>query len=196
MSQSAELRSHIEELIDNCQWSEAHLRVGDLWQLEKKAAAASYVLSCYERLRPHLPLVECRISLLRSMTIEPLIPILRSAALVCGIDPIVQVGQFNAYMQEILDSNSSLYSFNPDIVILAVQTRDIVPEIWEAYTDLCQSQVQVAADRAQDTFSIAIRTLRERCKASVIVHTLENPISSNGVLEAQRKAGQLATILH
>jgi FkbH-like protein len=194
MSQSAELRTHIEGLLENCQWAEAHLRAGDLWQIEKKTAAASYVLSCYERLRPHLSLIGCRISFLRSMTVEPLIPILRSAALVSGIDPIVQVGQFNAYMQEILDSDSSLYSFNPDIVILAVQTRDIIPEIWEAYTDLCQSQVQMAAERAQETFSIAIRTLRERCKANVIVHTLEKPISSNGVLEAQRNTGQVATI--
>src|SRR5258708_12582693 len=127
MSPSAELRTHIEELIENCQWSEAHLRVGDLWQLEKKAAAASFVLSCYERLRPHLPLVECRISLLRPMTVAPLIPILRSAALVCGISPIVQVGQFNASMQEILDSHRSLNPSNPNTSISPYQPTDIIP---------------------------------------------------------------------
>src|ERR1700722_16430487 len=146
-SHSKELREQIDGLLAEGRWAQAHVRLGDFWRREGRAAAASYVLSCYERMRGHMPLVSCRVSFLRSMTIEPLMPILRSAALVSGIDPVVQVGQFNSYAQEILDPGSSLYSFNPSIVVLAVQTRDIAPEIWESYADLSEADVEASIHR-------------------------------------------------
>ena len=82
------LRNQIGELLDEGRWAEAHARLGDFWRQEGKAAVASYVISCYERMKGHLNAVNCRISFLRSMTVEPLMPILRSAALVSGIDPV------------------------------------------------------------------------------------------------------------
>src|ERR1700687_5439803 len=100
MAQIKELRMQIEQLLQDSRWADAHARLGDLWHRDGKAAAASYVLSCYARMQSHLQWVRCRFSVLRSMTLEPLIPILRSAALVSGIDLNVRLGQFNAYMQE------------------------------------------------------------------------------------------------
>ncbi len=144
MCSSKQLRLQIEEHIERRQWSEAHLYLGDLWRREGKAATAGFISCCYERLRVHLPLTKYRVSFLRSMTLEPLIPILTSAALVAGIDLNTHVGQFNAYAQEILDPESSLYVFESDLVFLATQTRDILPEIWEAYTDLSSSRTSTA----------------------------------------------------
>jgi FkbH-like protein len=194
MFESKDLRAQIEVLLEQGQWTNAHMRLFDLWRRAGKAAAAGYVLSCYERMQGRLPLVSCRVSFLRSMTLEPLTPILRSAALVSGIDLTVQIGQFNSYAQEILDPGSSLYSFDPDIVILAVQTRDILPEIWEGYTDLSQVEIAAAVDRAREAFSIWIDTFRRCSKASLVVHTLEKPVASRGILEAQGSGGQLAAI--
>lgn len=128
MISSRHIRTQIEEFLEQSQWQKAHLHLGDLWRQESTAATAGYVLSCYGRMQGHLPVVSRRISFLRSMTVEPLIPILRSAALVAGIELTAQIGQFNAYAQEILDPRSSLYPFHPDIVVLAVQTRDILPK--------------------------------------------------------------------
>src|ERR1700737_2801203 len=102
MISSKQLRLQIEGYLHQSQWSEAHLHLGDLWRREGKAATAGYILSCYRSMEGLLPLVKCRVRFLRSMTIEPLVPILRSAALVAGIDLTTQVGQFNAYAQEIL----------------------------------------------------------------------------------------------
>src|ERR1700722_6459739 len=124
-----QLRVRIDELLQSSRWADAHLCLGDLWRQEPKAATAGFISSCYERLRPHLSLTECRIGFLRSMTIEPLIPILTSAALVAGIDPILHASEFNAYAQEILDPDSKLYSFDPLLVFLAIQTRDLLPEV-------------------------------------------------------------------
>jgi FkbH-like protein len=130
------------------------------------------------------------------MTVEPLMSMLRSAALVGGIDPVVHVGQFNTWAQEILDTTSSFYHSNPDVAILAVQTRDIAPEIWEAYADLSPAEVQLAIERVFDAFSVSIHTFREHSKASLIVHLLEKPMPVEGVLAAQGSHGQLVTLDH
>ena len=194
MCTSKQLRIQIERLLQRGQWLDAHLSLGDLWHQEGKAAAAGFISSCYDRLRGHIPLVKCRISLLRSMTIEPLVPILSCAALVGGIDLTIQVGQFNAYAQEILDPDSSVYSFNPEIAILAIQTRDILPEIWESHADLSEAEIRAVVDRVRDEFATWIRTFRHRSMASLVVHTLEKPPASTGILDAQTSHGQLAAI--
>jgi FkbH-like protein len=189
-----QLRLQIEGFLAQSQWSKAHLHLGDLWRREGKAATAGYILSCYNRMEGHLPLVKRRVSFLRSMTIEPLIPILRSAALVAGIDLTTQVGQFNAYAQEILDPASLLYSFDPEIVVLAIQTRDILPEIWEGYSGLSPSEIRSAIDRVREALSIWIRAFRRRSNASLVVHTFEKPLPSAGILEFQASDGQFAAM--
>ena len=84
MAHSKELRELVEGCLAEGRWAQAHACLGDFWRKEGRAAAANYVLSCYEKMKGHLPLVQTRIAFLRSMTVEPLVPILRSAALVEG----------------------------------------------------------------------------------------------------------------
>ncbi len=194
MAHSKELRELVEGCLAEGRWAQAHACLGDFWRKEGRAAAANYVLSCYEKMKGHLPLVQTRLAFLRSMTVEPLVPILRSAALVEGIDATVHVGQFNSYAQEILDPASALYAFDPEIVVLAIQTRDIAPEIWDGYADLTEADAQSAVDRVLRDFGAWVRTFRERSNASLVIHNLEKPAASLGVLETQRKAGQLAAI--
>jgi FkbH-like protein len=194
MLQFKEIRSQIDRLLDEGRWEDARTCLDDLWRRDGKAAQANYIASRYERLRPHVHLTKCRIAFLRSMTLEPLVPILRSAAFVSGIDLAIQLGTFNTYMQDILDPSSTLYSFHPEIVIIALQTRDIAPEIWDNYTDLSEAEIQAAVDRVREVIAVSLRTFREHCDASVILHTWEKPIPSEGVLSAQGMKGQLRTI--
>ena len=184
----------MNSLIAAGQWTAAHARLGDLWQHDGKPATANYISSCYADLADNLPMVNCRIAFLRSMTLEPLIPIFRAAALVSGINPTIHVGQFNSYPQELLDEKSDLYSFAPDIVILAVQTRDIAPEIWDAFADLTPQQVGAAVERTTNEVSQWIRAFRQRSNASMILHNFARPFPSQGVLDAQTGNGQSAAI--
>jgi FkbH-like protein len=194
VSSSKRVRTEIEELLQEGEWHSAHIRLGNLWREEGKTSVAGFISSCYERLREHVPLVKCRVFILRSMTVEPLLPILKCAGLVAGIDIVPQVGQFDAYVQEILDPASQLYSFDPDLAILAVQTRDFVPELWDHYTDLSTPEVESAVDRVLAEFTNLIRTFRHHSKACLIIHTLEKPFASAGILDAQTQVGQLAAI--
>jgi FkbH-like protein len=136
-----------------------------------------------------------RLAILRSFTLEPVVPLLRAEAFVSGIDVTVRLGDFNAYPQEILDRSSSVYSFAPETVILAVQTRDVAPELWTGYADLSPDAVSASVARVIGSFQSWIRAFRRYSASNLIVHTLEPPPTpSLGVLDGQSNASQSAAI--
>src|SRR5438128_6180866 len=108
------LRDEIEGLIAGDQPALAAQRLGKLWRAESNPASAAFVVSRFEKLRGKIPLTAFRLAILRSFTVEPAVPLLRASAFSTGVDLTVQVGDFNAYAQEILDPDSPLYRFAPD----------------------------------------------------------------------------------
>jgi len=189
------LRQKIDQLIVADVGTTASGYLAQLWREEAGPSAAGYVVSCYEQLHRRLNLVSGRLFILRSFTLEPLVPLLRAAAFVGGIDLNVQVGDFNAYVQEILDPDSRLYRFAPHLAILAVQTRDVVPELWEGYPDLLSAEREALVTRIVDSFRNWVQVFRSRSKAHLIVQTVEMPVfPSQGILDNQGETGQVAAI--
>src|SRR5262250_3000963 len=113
MSKTA-TREEIEAQIATGDASTASRLLADLWAEEPTPSSASYLVSSFKRLRPQLALLPYRVAILRSFTVEPIIPLLRAAAFSAGIDLAIHVSDFNAHVQEILDPASRLYSFSPD----------------------------------------------------------------------------------
>ena len=167
-------REEIDRQLAEGRWSQALAALGELWRRQPSSASASYVNACCERMRPHLNLTPCRLAILRSFTAEPAVPLLRAAAFLGGIDLTVKVGEFNAYAQEILDAAGWLYEFAPDVVILAVETRAVAPDLWEEFTE-------AAAPRVADSFRAWIEAFRARGAAALVIHNLEAPpLASQG----------------
>jgi len=105
------------------------------------------------------------------------------------------VGGFNAYAQEILEPTSRLYRFAPELVILAVQTRDVAPDLWDGYTNGTSTDHDAVVERVVISFRNWIQAFRSHSQAHLIVHTLEVPLfASQGVLDSQLENGQVAAI--
>jgi FkbH-like protein len=190
-----ELRAEIDSRLASAEWAEARAALVELWSAERSSATASFVISRFERLRPFVSLVPCRLAILRSFTLEPVVPLLRAAALVGGIDLTVQMGGFDNYAQQMLDPASDLYAFQPDVVILALQTRDVAPAIWENHTAAPASEQEAAARELLSSIGQWVRIFRSRSSASLVLHTLEIPAQPNtGVLDAQSATGQTALL--
>jgi FkbH-like protein len=190
-----DLRSEADRLISAGSEELASLRLAELWRNEASASAAAFLVSRYEQLRGKLPLVCYRLAILRSFTVEPVLPLLRADAFVHGIDLTVQLGDFNAYAQEILDPDSSLYRFAPDAVILAARTADLAPDLWHEYPDLALEAVPAVVRRVSNSFRQWVRAFRERSSAALVVHSLELPARPGmGLLDAQENKGQSAAI--
>src|ERR1035438_2453716 len=73
------------------------------WEMEPGSALAGFVASRYDRVAPQLGLVKQRWAILRSFTVEPVVPVLKAGAYAGGVALETHLGEFNAYAQEILD---------------------------------------------------------------------------------------------
>jgi len=191
----AELRQEIDRLMERGEATRASHLLSELWTKDNTVSTATFIVSRYEQLRPKLNLLPYRMAILRSFTVEPIVPLLRAGSFHAGIDLTVHMSDFNAHVQEILDPKSSLYGFAPDVVFLAVQTRDVAPELWRDYADLNSEQVQSAATRVVGDFRSWVSNFRARSKAHLIIHNLEQPsVPSCGILDGQVANGQAVAI--
>ena len=189
------LRPEIERLIAEEKPVAAAGLLAELWARETTAATASFVVSSFERLRPRLGLLPYRMAILRSYTVEPTVPLLRAAAFCAGLELNVHLSDFNAHVQEILDPSSPLYRFTPDVVVLAVQTRDAAPELWRDFADLDAAGIEGAVSRVVADFRSWIRNFRSRSNAHLIVHNLEQPVTSSlGILDLQLENSQAGAV--
>lgn len=114
------LQEEVDRLFDSGNFPGVHILLKEIWENSPGPSTANFVTSRFLKIRSKLTVVPCRIAFLRSFTIEPVTSLLRAALAVKRIDMIEHISDFNAYPQEILDEKSKLYSFSPDLIILAV----------------------------------------------------------------------------
>ena len=135
-----------------------------------------------------------RVFVLRSFTVEPIIPALVAEGLAAGVVFEVTVGDFNAYSQELLDPGSRLYAADPDVAILAVQTRDIAPELW-AGTGGSAAAYAAAIDRVTAELTTLVEAFRGRSARPLVIHGLDLPVhATDGIGDHQRGAGQINAV--
>jgi FkbH-like protein len=173
----SDIRSTVDARIAAGDAASAARLLSIAWEQEPSAAFAGFVASRFDRLRPSLPLTNYRLAILRSFTVEPVLPILKASAYARGIALDIHTGEFNAYAQEMLDPESALYRFRPDAAILAVQTRDIGEH-----------------ESALARFAGWIGAFRKHSQASLIVHALEAPAAASGIFDAQQENGEREAI--
>ena len=184
-------REEIDRLIDSQNFAEARIALIQFRKINADPASAFFVVTRFEKLRDKVPFTSCRLAILRSFTIEPAIPLLRAMAFCAGIDLNIKMGDFNVYTQEILDPKSGLYTFNPDVVILASHTADAALDIWEKFTQLNRDEVATAVSRVSDHFKQLIKTFRSNSAAHLIIHSLQTPgVAAAGILDAILPDGQ------
>jgi len=192
---ASELKTEIDRLIASGEGSAAVSLLPELWSQDKSGSTASFLVSRYEQQRSRLNLIPHKLAILRSFTVEPMVPGLRAAAFVAGIDLTVQLSEFNAYVQEIVDPASTLYRFDPHTVMLAVQTRDIAPELFRDFSALAADLVAEKVQRVVSDFKTWISTFRKHSRANLIIHNLEQPeFPARGIFDAQSSESQASAI--
>jgi FkbH-like protein len=185
--------------------ADRHLAAGDLvrataalrdhFTAEPSLAAARAVLTRLDGPSAQPDRAKTRVWVLRSYTIEPIFPLLRAGALLESLDLQLRAGDFNAYAQEILDPGSPLYAFDPQLIILAAQTRDVVPDLYDYAAAAEPATVAERAANALAGLTELLTTLRSRTAASIIVFDFAQPVQlADGVLDEQAPDGQRAMI--
>ena len=192
---SPNLRAEVDRLIAEGSSDAASRRLSELWRREPGSATASFINSRVDQLRDRLRLAKLKLEILRSFTVEPIVPLLRAEAFTYGIDVEVHVGDFNTYVQDIVDASSALYRFAPDAVVLAVRTEDVAPDLVDGFADLSSEGAREAAGRVASGYEQWVTSFRQHSQAALVIHSLERPRHpSLGVLDSQSEVGQSGLI--
>ena len=195
----SKLREDIDGLIAQGAFDRASRRLAELWRRDPASGTASFLTSRLDELRDKfgdkLTLTKFKLAILRSFTVEPIVPLLRAEAFAYGIDLEVHVGDFNTYVQDMLDSQSSLYRFAPNAVVLAVRSDQAASELWSDFADLAPEAAQPAAERVVRGYEQWIGAFRKYSQAALVIHSLERPSSTSlGVLDDQSETRQSGLI--
>jgi FkbH-like protein len=188
-------RADIDAYIADRQFERAASTLRELWRRETGSATASFISSRIDQLGDKLGLVKFKFAILRSFTVEPILPLLRAEAFAYGIDLEIHVGDFNTYVQDIVDVGSSLYRFAPNAAALAVRAEDVAPDLTNGFADLSPDSARQAADRVAQSYEQWVGTFRRHSQAALMIHSLEHPARpSLGALDSQSEVGQSGLI--
>jgi len=188
-------RHTIDAAISESKWTLAEGALRSLWREKPNAATARYITQAFEKMRANIAFAPCRIKILRSFTLEPIVPILKAAAFTHRLDLNAEMGGVNSYTQEILDSSNSLYTSTLDVVVLAIHTRDAAPELWGGANTSEGLDYARRAEEIAGHFRELINNFRTKSSAALIVHNLEEPSGAcDGILDSQVRGGQLQAL--
>lgn len=195
MSESQNLRKEIDAAVAAGHTGRALSLTKQLWFAEPTLASAPFVIDRIAKLPTAVAPIKCQVMMLRSFTVEPMVPLLRAGGACWGLDISVRVGEFNAYVQEILNPTSPLYTEAVNVAVLAIQTRDIVPELWSRFTELTEADINTIVERVSQEFRNCVSTIRSRSQAHIVIHNLEKPATpAAGIYDAQDPNGQSRAI--
>lgn len=136
-----------------------------------------------------------KIAILSSFTIDPVIPYLYVKCCKARLNPELYIGGYNLFNQDILNRNSKLYEFNPDVLILAIRLQEITPYLYESFLEFSIDQIKNEKNRICDLIRSLILTFRKNSSAAVIINNFETPIRPTlGIIDNKNELSQKRTI--
>lgn len=150
------------------------------------SAAAGVLRRCLPRVSP-LPRV-ARVAVLGSYTTSQFTALLPLAAARAGVAVETYECAYGQYRQDVLDPDSGLYRFKPDVVVFAVHTGDL------ALAELTE-QPQVAVATEVRRWTSLWDTLRARCDARIVQHAFVQPTQAPLGHLALRAPGSRQTLV-
>jgi len=180
MDSKERVNSQLEQLLDQVRKEPTHLNYWNVYKLIQKLDLDALEVPNEKRIR---------VALLSSFTIDPLAIYVGVKSRLAHLHPEIYVAPFNQYQQEILDKNSRLYEFKPDVIILAVQADVLVKENFISeyvkLSDVEQTQIEIL-----NRFQALLSTLTARMDALVLVNNFMVPsFTPFGILDNKADSG-------
>ena len=165
----------------------------------KKLSISDYI-NLYKKLKnngknAHKSEKSVKIALLPSFTANGIKEALSVKCSELGINAEFYIGGYNQYSQEILGAGGNLYNFEPDLVILFIDTKSVFGDNYLLPYNADESQRKSFVDEKLDEIKSLAEKLKSDSKAKVLLHNFEvPPFSPLGILENKQKFGFIECI--
>ncbi len=131
-----------------------------------------------------------KVAILSSFTINGLAETLKVKCFERKIDSITYVGGYNQYNQEILNGNSELYKFLPDITFLILDSRSIFGDLFHFPYSISKSERKdFVNDKINELINL-VKKFKENSSSKLIISNLGLPYySPYGIAEMKTEYG-------
>lgn len=189
------IKQQINELVSESRVNEAVNLAYKLWKDHSGILSAVYLSKLFDNLAINYP--EHKVAVLRSFTLEPVLTIAKAIGYLNQVHLNFWMNDFGTYMQEATNPQSSLYNFNPDTIFIAIQTRDVMPSIWNFSGTFLETAINEERVYTEKIVKQLIKSIRLQSKCNIVIHSFEYPIYTRlGIADAQTSGGQYESIEH
>ena len=135
----------------------------------------AYFLNEAKTIKPRELGKKLRVAFLASSTINGFEETMRVKCFQKGIDCITYVGDYNQYNQEILNQDSELYQFKPDITFLILDTRHILGEHFFSWYSVPHDDRPKIIDTKISEIENICNTFTKNSDSKLVVTSLQIP---------------------
>lgn len=148
-----------------------------------KAADVFFCSTMFARLADSMALLpgirRLRTYVVRSVTVEPILPYIHTEAVLAGFALTLNVGGFGSYVDEMLNPQSALYSFSPELVLVVLDVDDVAGRLPDLCADGVGAAVQEEVSECAERMWQLLKTFRSHSKARLVVQGFVVPDTSS-----------------
>lgn len=167
------LLSEIKQAIQRNEYSAAAAGIAAATDPDLDFSSAQSLLRLRRKLQGKITgNTQCKLAVLGSFTTDHLVQLIDLFLFAAGISAEIYQGDYGTFRQEIIDPDSGLYQFRPQLLFLATTRRDLAHAPHIAFT---RQQVMESIDREYADWHQLWSTAHERLSCQIIQNNFESP---------------------
>lgn len=174
-----ELRRSVKDAVSRRDAGAAIKHARSLIASSNKAADVMFCSSAFAGIADaikKLPGVKAlRTYVVRSVTVEPIIPFLTAEAVLSNYKIDVQVGGYGSYADELLNPQSTLAEFKPDLVLVLLDLEEIAGRLPDLCADGIGARVEEEIEACAGQIAQLLRIFRSGSTAQILFQGLAVP---------------------
>lgn len=178
-SERQELRSAIKEAVARQDAAAVVAHARTLLQLSTKPGDVMFCSNAFagmnDAIQSQLGAKRLKTYLVRSVTVEPILPYLTTEAIFSNYLLELQVGGYGSYVDEMMNPHSVLAKFKADAVMIVLDLEDIAGRLPELCADGIGGQVEAEIEESLARIEQMLRSLRAASSARILFQGLVVP---------------------
>lgn len=151
----------------------------DLLDASGKPADAMFCVSAFadiaDAMKKQLGTRRLRAYVVRSVTVEPILPFLATEAVLSNYFLDIEMGGYGSYIDEMLSPQSGLAKFNPDVVLVLLDLEEIAGRLPELCADGIGAGVEEEVQQCLVRIAQLLRSFRAGSPARILFQGLVVP---------------------
>jgi FkbH-like protein len=144
-----------------------------------------------------LPARQLKAYVVRSVTVEPILPYLATEAVLSNYVLDLQVGGYGSYVDELLNPQSALAKFKPDVVFVLLDLEDIAGRLPELCADGIGEVVETEINESLERMAQLLKNFRSGNSARIVFQGCLVPdVTSLGDVGDANLPHSLTSVVH